>query len=191
MKQLLNNPWVVGALCVVALITVYVRLFDSKPTPELPEPENVAQVSPTPSVPPASPTPISVEPAMAVSSQDSPPTRSIAVGWPEEHRRDPFQPFRTLGLLGNQDPEQDIGANTNIRNNEVARATPGVISLHAVFVDGPNRVAMINRELVKEGEQIHGYVVDRIQRDGVRLVGKDKPRWLEFGVVPKEPPSAS
>ena len=35
MKELLNNPWVVGALCIGAVITVYFRLFDSKSSTSL------------------------------------------------------------------------------------------------------------------------------------------------------------
>lgn len=180
MKNLLNNPWVVGALCVVALITVYFRLFDtkSKPEPAIP----VAQVAPI--------SPAVAEPLASLSTEETthstmtPGTSLLDVGWPEQFGRDPFQPMRLVGLLKDQVSERD---NRNGDEREV-QETPEGLRLHAIFFDGPTRMAMINRELVKEGESINAYVVDSIQHHGVWLTGGEEPRWLEFNV---SSPSAS
>ncbi|MDT7042358.1 hypothetical protein [Candidatus Nitronereus thalassa] len=186
MRNLLNNPWVVGALCVLALITVYVRVFDSKsPSPLAVEVAQVPAPAPTPA--PVPPTPVAASPVNQVASLDTVPSQPITVGWPKEISGDPFQPAATDSLLQGEF-FQEVG---NQEGGTVRSVTPSAINLHAVFVDGSTRLAMINRELVREGEQIHGYVVDRIQRDGVRLLGKNEPRWLEFGGVQKETPEAS
>ena len=182
MKNLLNNPWVVGALCVIALITVYFRLFSSNSRPPLPEPEKVADLPSSAVQSPAAPVPFSVGNANTPSPTETPAAQPITVGWAETLARDPFQAIRQLKSLGGQDVEE--GKNVPREEGKERQSPPSEIRLHAVFLDGPNRVAMINRELVKEGERINGYIVRRIQRDGVQLVGQEETRWLDFSVSP-------
>ena len=187
MKNLLNNPWVVGTLCILALITVYFRLFDSKTKRE--PPVNTVQAQATPNVPAVPSSPSSLQTAEAAPLPDplpAPPS-IMDVGWPKELGRDPFQPIRTIKLLG----DQELGRDDEEENETGRRATKGVMRLHAVFLDGPTRIAMINRQLVKEGEQFEGYVVDQIQRERVRLKSEEDIRVLEFTSSLKEQPSAS
>ena len=184
MRNLLNNPWVVGALCMVALIAVYVRLFDSKPDPEPPVKTVQAQPILSPSPPPPQ---APLLPTEAASSADLPQDLPIEVGWPKELKRDPFQPLRTARLMGEQEWEQDLAQN----HDEGGSAEEQAMRLHAVFLDGPTRIAMINRQLVKEGDRVDGYVVERIQRERVRLKSEEDVRVLEFGVSAKAPPSSS
>ncbi len=185
MKNLLNNPWVVGTLCILALITVYFRLFDSKTKRE--PPVNTVQAQATPNVPAVPSSPSSLQTAEAAPLPDHSQTPLIEVGWPRELGRDPFQPIRTTKLLG----DQELGRDDEEENETGRRATKGVMRLHAVFLDGPTRIAMINRQLVKEGEQFEGYVVDKIQRARVRLKSEEDIRVLEFTSSLKEQPSAS
>lgn len=185
MKKFLNNPWVVGALCIVALITVYFRLFDKKSKPE--PPITVAQVVPI------SPVVAESVPGVALSTEETAPPPAalgalpVDVGWPEKFGRDPFQPMRLVGLLKGQEFERD----DREENEEGRRPTQRSLRLHAIFFEGSTRMAMINRELVKEGQPINEYVVDRIQQNGVWLTGGEEPRWLEFNVPPVRPRSAS
>ncbi len=185
MKQLLNNPWVVGTLCVLALITVYFRLFDSKTKVE--PPVNTVQAQATSNVAAVLLSPSSLQTAEAAPSPDLLQTQSIDVGWPKELGRDPFQPIQTIKLLGDQEFER----NEEEDNDTGRQATKGVMRLHAVFLDGPTRIAMINRQLVKEGEQFEGYVVDQIQRERVRLKSEEDIRVLEFPSSLKEQSSES
>jgi len=185
MKKWLNNPWVVGTLCVLALITVYFRLFDSKTRVE--SPVNTVQAQATLTVPDVLPSPSSLQTAEAAPLPDHSQDLFIDVGWPKELGRDPFQPIRTIKLLGGQDSERDDEEETETGR----QATGDVMRLHAVFLDGPTRIAMINRQLVKEGEYVGGYVVEHIQREHVRLTNEEDVRVLEFSVSAKEQPSAS
>ena len=182
MKNLLNNPWVVGGLCILALITVYFRLFDSKKRPD-PPPVVVAQAQAQATAVAPLPIPVTQNPASA-SPPSSISLEDFDFSWPEKFRHDPFQPHRTGSTFSPGLP--------NDFNDSVEGAPPFAqvpLLLHAVFLEGPNRVAMINRDLVKEGEQIDGYVVDQIQRDRVRLKGEDETRWLDFNALSNQPSS--
>ena len=185
MKNLLNNPWVVGTLCVLALVTVYFRLFDSKTKVE--SPVNTVQAQATPDVPAVLSSPSSLQTAEAAPLPDLLQDSLIEVGWPKVLGRDPFQPIRTIKLLEDQELERDEEED----NDTERRATKDVMRLHAVFLDGPTRIAMINRQLVKEGEWVNGYFVDQIQQDSVRLKSEEDIRVLEFISSLKEQPSSS
>ena len=183
MKNLLNNPWVVGALCVVALVTVYFRLFDHQSSPE--PPSTVAQVAP---IAPVVAAPIASLPTEETAHSSATPGASLLdVGWPEKFGRDPFQPMRLVGLLKGQELERE-GSDENEAESPTVQRT---LRLHAIFFDGPTRMAMINRELVKEGQPINEYVVDRIQWNGVWLTGGEAPQWLGFNVPSVQPRSTS
>lgn len=185
MKNLLNNPWVVGGLCVLAIITVYFRLFDSKTRPEpaiaVAQTPIVSNVAPEPSPVPSS----QVNIAKAVDSSDLSPAPIIDVGWPEKFVRDPFQSVSAIRFRRGQDREGD----DQTEQEEELDDPESDLRLHAVFLEGPTKLAMINRRLVKEGEQVHGYVVARIEREQVRLKGKEDLHVLEFSGSPTTQPS--
>ncbi len=184
MKNVLNNPWVVGVLCVVALITVYFRLFDkpSRPEPSVAVPQPLAVASVVPEAPPASLLQAPEADPPSYSPQD---TTILDVGWPENLIRDPFQAIRTTRVWKNRDNDQED------QGDERRQVTEGGLLLHAVFLEGPTRMAMINRQLVKEGEQVNGYVVNHIEREFVQLVGKEDTRVLEFLDSQHAPPPTS
>lgn len=174
MRNLLNNPKVVGALCVIALITVYFRLFDSKPKIEPPaETDEAHVVAEKETASNSSPSP---QPAMA-SPSDLPQASPITVGWSESLDRDPFHVVRDSRSSEDSEDDTEYGFEKGERKLAAARA----LRLQAVFLDGSNRMAMINRQLVKEGERIEGYVVRHIQREAVRLQGQEDEKVLVFG----------
>lgn len=185
MKQLLNNPWVVGGLCALALLMVYFRLFDSKPKYE--PPVETVQAQSTPSVTPVSLPPPSLPTAEAALVSNGPDTLPMIMDWPNELGRDPFRPIPRVEALRNpgfqREDQEDDGPRQQVSD--------GVMRLHAVFLDGAIKVAMINRQLVKEGEQFGGYVVDDIQQASVRLTSEEDTRVLEFTSSPKKQGSSS
>lgn len=185
MKQALNNPWVVGTLCVMALVMVYFRLFDSKPKYE--PPVQTVQAEPSSSVTTVSSPALGLPIAEAASVPEVAKALPIDVGWSEELGRDPFQPLRALGLLGDQELER----NEEGSRDEPSRSTRRAMRLHAVFLNGPTKVAMIDRQLVKEGEQVGRFVVEKIQRGQVHLKGEEETRILEFSASPRNRRSSS
>lgn len=184
MRNLLNNPKVVGALCVLAIIMVYFRLFDSKPKYEPPEAPIQAQTQPSEPEPSPSVPEVQTAEAAPIPEQAAQP---IAVGWPEKLARDPF-------LRHGQDSQTeplDLEDDEIKVEDEDQDATHRALRLHAVFLDGPNKVAMINRQLVKEGEQIEGYVVQHIQQERVQLKNDEDTLVLEFGASTQDQPSST
>lgn len=154
-----NNLWVVGVLCVMVLITLSVRWLGSTDHPEFPVPPLAAQavpVSPSESFPPS----VAVTPT--IQKQPKP------FDWSSVPARDPFQPPPAVSGMtqdrpDDEEPEERVD-----------------FHLQAVLRQGSTRVAMIDRQLVKEGETIAGYLVASIQEEGVLLQGPHGRRWVRF-----------
>ena len=156
---MLNNPWVMGFLCVMALLTLSVQWLGSTDHPESPVPPLAAQavpVSPSESLPPA----VAFTPT--IQKQLEP------FDWSSVPARDPFQPPRAVsGVIQDRADGEEPGDRADFH-------------LQAVLKQGSTRVAMIDRRLVKEGETIAGYLVASIQEEGVLLQGTHGRRWLRF-----------
>jgi len=60
------------------------------------------------------------------------------------------------------------------------------LRLHAIFVNGTNRIAVINSTILKVGDRVAGFRVSQIKSDGVWLKGATEKHWLEFGQVQKQ-----
>lgn len=156
---MLNNPWVMGFLCVMVLLTLSVQWLGSTDHPESPVPPLAAQavpVSPSESLPPA----VAFTPA--IQKQLEP------FDWSSVPARDPFQPPRAVSGM------------TQDRADGEEPEDRADFHLQAVLKQGSTRVAMIDRRLVKEGETIAGYLVASIQEEGVLLQGPHDRRWLRF-----------
>ena len=156
---MLNNPWVVGFLCVMVLITLSVQWLGSTDHPEFPVPPLSAQavsVSTSESLPP------SVAFTPTIQKQPKP------FDWSSVPARDPFQPPRAVsGMTQDRADGEEPGDRVDFH-------------LQAILRQGSTRVAMIDRRLVKEGETIAGYLVASIQEEGVLLQGTHDRRWLRF-----------
>lgn len=156
---MLNNPWVVGFLFVVVVMTLSLQWLGSTDDPEFPVTPLAAQavpVSPSESLSPSA----AVTPT--IQKQPKP------FDWSSVPARDPFQPPRAVSGMtqdraDGQEPEDRVD-----------------FHLQAVLRRGSTRVAMIDRQLVKEGETIAGYLVASIQEEGVLLQGPHGRRWLRF-----------
>lgn len=156
MRTVLNNPWVVGGLCVLAVLIVSDRWLDS--TAESPAPRAVPKS-----------TPVSLSPASATPAIEREPK---AFEWPSVPARDPFQPPSAVsGMTTDRAEREKLGAKNGDR---------GSFLLQAILTQGSTRVAMIDRQFVEEGETIAGYRVARIQEKGVLLQGPHDRRWLRF-----------
>lgn len=159
---MLNNPWVVGFLCVMALITLSVWWLGSTDHPESPVPQVADQA-----------VPVSTSESFLPSAAFTPTIRkpSKPVDWSNVTARDPFQPPRTVSeMTTNRTDGEESGT----------KAADHGFHLQAVLRRGSTRVAVIDRQLVKEGETIAGYVVASIQEEGVLLQGPHNRRWLRF-----------
>lgn len=178
MKALLNNPWVVGALCIAALITVYLRLFDTKSRTSVPPP--VAQ--PVAAVGPVEPQP-AVTPVTVQSVDSSGDAGPIVGKWIDKVTRDPFQRM--------QDDNRRFSAEITPGDSSEGASPPSLspdqpLRLHAIFVNGSNRIAVINSTFLKVGDRVAGFRVSQIKSDGVWLQGATDKQWLEFGQAQKQ-----
>ena len=178
MKDLLNNPWVVGALCIAAVITVYLRLFDTKSSPSVPAHpvEQPVAVAP-PAPPPPVATVVTVPPGEQSLSQVP-----IVGKWIEKITRDPFQ------RIGEDGREISAGirpglspGNLEMEGNQQLLRPDQPLRLQAIFVNGSKRIAVINSMFVKVGDEVGGFRVSQIKADGVWLQGGTEKHWVEFG----------
>ena len=189
MRKALNNPLVVGILCVVALACVYWRM--SAPPTYLTEVDaGVVEEDPIinaePDPPPhVSSRPPQLSPAPAIPANASNPSalssKAILAQWKEVFSRDPFT--FVAGAMGN-------GADTDGPGESRTPATSlpsrKAIQLQAVSVDGPRRFAVINHQVVAEGEKFDGFQVVRIHADGVVFTDQLGEHQVGFGNQPEE-----
>jgi len=180
MKNLLNNPWVVGALCIAAAITVYLRLFDSKSSSPAPPPP---VAPPVVAAAPVEPPP--VPPTAGVAPIDTAPTQLPIVGtWIDRIVRDPFRlhgederDSSTAPLQGIPQPGFSEDA------NQPGVRTAQTLRLQAIYLNGSNRIAVINSTFVKVGDAIGEFRVSQIDSDGVWLQSPTDKHWVPFGQV--------
>lgn len=173
MKELLNNPWVVGALCIAAIMTVYLRLFDTKSSASVPSaiPEHIAAVLPVETQPVAAP--VIVQPG-----ESSGGTAPMVGKWMDKITRDPFGRLREGEGASSAEGRSPTGfVDDRERHSEHPRLS---LRLHAIFVEGSNRIAVINNTFLKVGDKVEGFRVSQIKSDGVWLQGATDRQWLEF-----------
>ena len=167
MKHALNNPWIVGCLCLAALGLVLNNLVEPLSTGSvssdiISEPEPSEAVTNSSPLTGASPGP---EP------QAEPEAEKVA--WVNNPLRDPFR------------------LQTSYRPTPVRKKPPELLEqfstpaplpfiLKAVAVEDQRRIAVINRTVVAEGENIKGYRVVSIQENGVWLQGPGGRERLDF-----------
>ncbi|MCZ6799044.1 MAG: hypothetical protein O7F12_01000 [Nitrospirae bacterium] len=170
MRKALNNPIVVGILCVVALVCVYWRM--SAPPTYLTEvdagvveedPIINAELDPSPHVssrpPPLSPAPVILANASNPSVLSS---KAIIAQWKEVFSRDPFQFVQ--GAMTSRTEKFQRGESNISEDSLPARKA---LHLQAVLVGGPRRFAVINHQVLAEGEKFDGFLVVRIHANGV------------------------
>jgi len=121
------------------------------------EPERAPQMSSPP--PSLSPAPMILANASTPSSLSS---KAIIAQWKEVFSRDPFN--IVAGAMANRTDTDGPG-----ESGIPATSLPSkkAIQLQAVSVEGPRRFAVINHQVVAEGEKFDGFKVVRIHANGV------------------------
>ncbi len=172
--KLLNNPWVVGSLCVIAVGVAGYQVLKSR---------SRASQSPAPTVavpPTVAPRPSTLTPQLSTTSTPAagPVTfidrvfvQSHFAQWLQAPRRDPFL-WATAG-------ERGASASSPISQWK----------LNSIWNQTGCRLAVINNRVYAEGDMVEGYRLETIERDGVWLRGPTGREGLGFG-KPK-PPTAS
>ena len=154
-------------LCIVAGIAVYQNVIESTMDSSLP-----ASMASTPS--PTAPAPITLAPTQMVHDE-------IATQWIDHPARDPFAPLsHTTWPKASSRP---ITASTD-PTHKLHPSAPKNLMLKAVALEAQQRSAVINRQVVYEGEEIEGYQVISIQLQGVLLTRHGKKRFLTFATNP-------
>lgn len=160
MRHLLNNPWVVGMLCCLALGSVYWRMSDS-PSYELLDTPPLASAQGQESITPP-PIPVSVNSASPTNQGIATLVRPISGEWISPLRRDPFQPMEPMKIT-------DFDRQSSF-NKKVSSERPNShlnFRLQALSLQGNQRLAVINHIVLGEGEEIEGYRLIKIHSDGV------------------------
>jgi len=158
-RRALKNPIVMVSLCLLAGIAMYDNII--KPALESSLPESVASL-----LSPTAPTPIPSTSSLVEHDE-------IATQWIDHPARDPFGPI-TVGKKSNSSSKQSMGS--AMRHESSVKK----LILKAIAIETQQRSAVINRQVVYEGEMIEGYQVVSIQLKGVWLKRHGKKELLTF-----------
>ena len=174
--KLLRNPIVTGLLAVAAVVVVYLQLapharfsLAGAGTPPL-------AVAPAPAPPPTAAPASAPSASPAPAEADLPPTRPVDRefvelhfdGWVNWPQRDPF-------LILTPDPPdlkiKDVDANSPV----------GSWKLKAIWAQTASRpLAVINHGVYREGDEIQGYKIIKIEGDEVWFQGPRRKERLGF-----------
>ena len=162
-----SKPVIVFAI-VVLLIAGYIFFFTGKKkTPQAPAQSQAAagqtQQTPSPQAPPPSKTPVSEPGAKSSQPEGAPPAEKpqfdkLQTGWV----KDPF----VLPQL-----------------KETKKMSAAATRLSAIFEKGKDRVAIIDREVVRAGDMVGDEKVLDIGRDKVVLIRNNIRRVLSLGNI--------
>ena len=151
-------------LCLVAGITVYQNVIQSTMDSSLPI--SVA----------SRPSPSGLIPTTSVPSLAG--HEAIATQWIDHPNRDPFAPV-SVEKWANAASKQCL---TSISlSPKPQTSSPDQLTLKAIAIEAEHRSAVINRQVVSEGEIIEGSQVASIQLKGVWLARHGKKQFLTFG----------
>ena len=162
-RRALKSPMVMAGLCIMAGLVVYDNTMESTMDSSLPV--SIASLS----TPPAS-VPITSTPSL-MGHDD------MAIQWIENPNRDPFAPV-TTARWSKPYSKQSSTPSTGI---QVKRHEPlKQLELKAIALEAQQRSAVINRNVVYEGEMIEDFLVVSIELQGVWLQRHGKKHFLVF-----------
>ena len=199
--KFLRNPWVTGALALIALAVVFYQVFapqrSRRPAPVSPASPAAASMPPNAVAPagnsasPATPLQHSASPALASRGatgglaeapgpgMDRTYLESRFAGWINAPQRDPF-------LLVAPVPAQKILVPTN--------SPVALWKLTGIWNQAGSRLAVINNKVYGEGDEIQGFRIQRIEGDEVWFNGTNGLERLGLqrhrSAVPPAPPNA-
>jgi len=187
MKNILNNPWVVGGLCVAALVVIFVRVVfplwgssvQAKPASSQTAP-NMEQV--------VAMLEAMTETKKGKGSAEQAGTHLIQelVGWADSFPRDPFRPLPakpTKKKILTAKPTKKKILTQVSRFKKLPEPASSRLQLQSVAMEGSQRIAMINREVVLEGDRVEEFFVLQIQADGVWVKGPGGKELLAFDAI--------
>ena len=169
MRVILNNPLVVGGLCLIAGVILYLNGTGSSLEPM------TGKV--------ATPIKTAMLPAKHIGGREKIGTIEIdKLGWTDSVVRDPFGPMLTQDearVIKNFAQGRGQSITARKRSGAVARRLRS-LKLNAISVEPHSRMAVINRSIVKENDRIKGFRVQRIEPDNVMLKGSSGTYRLTF-----------
>ena len=160
-RRALKNPIVVLGLCLIAGISVYDKVIETTLNSSLPD--SVASLlAPTAGAPTTS-----IHPQVGHDE--------VATQWVALPQRDPFSPI-TFANTSIPKLEHPLPSTPSISHDSSSKK----LILKAIAIETQQRSAVINRQVVYEGEMIEGYQVVSIELQGVWLQRHGKKKLLTF-----------
>ena len=159
-RRALKSPIVMSGLCILAGIAVYSNVMESAMDSRLPV---AVGSTPLPVLTPLSPA--------LMAHEDE------ATTWIEHPARDPFTPM-SLAKWSNPS-SKPLPASSSVTQRPQT-SLPNNLMLKAVAIEAEQRSAVINHQVVYEGEMIEGYQVVSIQLKGVWVQRHGKKEFLTF-----------
>lgn len=169
MRAALNNPLIVGILCVLA-VGLMARNFQDRFVEDAEEPS--LQRRPTPVRPVSEPL------DRPQGTPDSSPANFVpeAVQWVAHPRRDPF----AVVAVVRREPRRPATESSRVVRSDRAANPPIPFQLKAVALEEHRKIAVLDRTILHEGETFKGYRLTRILEDGVWLMGPHGQEFLRF-----------
>ncbi len=162
-RRALNNPIVMLGLCLLAGAAVYSNIMETTSDSTVAFSRNAAS-----------------DAAVTRSSSSSPaPATHEEAGthWTTHPKRDPFAPM-PVAHKSQPSLKDSTSSQPFVSRSPVSR--PNNLTLKAIAIEAQQRSAVINRQVVYEGEMIEGYHVVSIQLKGVWLARHGKKEFLTF-----------
>jgi hypothetical protein len=162
-RRALKSPIVMVGLCILAGIVVYHNVIESAM-------DSTLSVSVASTRAPAAPASIPVAPSLMAHDE-------VATQWIDKPPRDPFAPVSSTKWSNPSSQQSTLSASVTPRPQA---PSPNRLMLKAVAIEAQQRSAVINRQVVHEGEMIEGYQVVSIQLKGVLVQRHGKKEFLTF-----------
>ncbi len=179
--KFLRNPIVVAILAAIAgVYSVWTALgsrsFRSYPATAAapPPPESAAALTPAATLAalPGSTLPIANSPLPGGRTIDLPTVANLATRWIESPRRDPFRLDRHQAAAPSGPPASQY------------------LSLRAIWRQTGSQLAIINNQILREGEILQGFAIETIEAESVWVRGTNGRERLTFpvavGMIPIE-----
>jgi hypothetical protein len=168
--KFLRNPIVVGVLATIACIyTVWTAFGSRGPRFSQTDAPPAAATSPDPApLPTATPTPALSIPDSTVAdntsgrSIDLPTVAALAGRWIESPRRDPFRVERQRENKPSGPPASQL------------------LALRAIWRQTGSQLAVINEQILREGDQLQGFAIETIEAEGVWVRGTNGRERITF-----------
>ena len=162
-RRALKSPFVMVGLCLMAGMAVYHNVIQSTSDFSLPN-----YVASTPS--PTEQTPTTPIPSLVGHDKEG-------TQWIANPTRDPFAPISLAKWSKSSSQESWTSSSLSLKPHG---ATQSQLTLKAIAIEAQHRSAVINRQVVVEGEIVEGYEVVSIQLKGVLLTRYGKKKFLTF-----------